>query len=66
MLQIWQSGRATLPSKIGGKLPIAPSAVKANCKGLNSNEFYPVPHELSIPEIKEVIEEFKKGAVLAK
>jgi len=40
--------------------------VKVHNKGLTSNEVYPVPHELTIPEIKEVIEDFRRGAVFAK
>ena len=57
-LQIWHGGRAVHPDHIGGKTPVAPSAIAINAtvhtsKGRQQHE---VPHALTIEEIKEIVQ----------
>ncbi|KAL4506994.1 hypothetical protein ABPG72_001415 [Tetrahymena utriculariae] len=65
-LQIWHGGRTTNKIQIEGRDPVAPSPIAINGINRYTNLSYDVPHELSIQEIKEVVEEFRKGAINAK
>jgi N-ethylmaleimide reductase len=63
-LQIWHTGRATHPALIGGKTPVAPSAIKIDgqlytYEGLKSFE---TPKELEISEIKDIVKQFATAA----
>ena len=62
--QIWHVGRISSPLLLDGRTPVAPSAIAAegNLNVYRPLTPYPVPHALTIPEIKEVVEEFRKGA----
>jgi len=44
-----------MTSSLNGQLPVAPSALANSESAPYSNEKYPVPRELSIPEIKEIV-----------
>ncbi|KAL4473221.1 hypothetical protein ABPG72_015602 [Tetrahymena utriculariae] len=66
MLQIWHCGRSANISQLGGKSPVAPSPIAINYKSRATGEDYPVPHELTIEEIKQVVQQFKQGAIYAK
>ncbi|KAL4475982.1 hypothetical protein ABPG72_007868 [Tetrahymena utriculariae] len=67
MLQIWHNGRAVNASQIGGQQPVGPSPIAIDQNNfLANNEPYPVPHELTIEEIKEIVQQYKRGAELAK
>ena len=61
-LQIWHCGRAG-HSNDGG-LPVAPSPIplKGQAHTSKGKADYEVPHELTIEEIKEIVEQFRKGA----
>lgn len=62
--QIWHVGRISAPVFLGGRLPVSSTAVaaKGNLSVLRPLTPYPVPHALTIPEIAEVVEEFRRGA----
>jgi 2,4-dienoyl-CoA reductase-like NADH-dependent reductase (Old Yellow Enzyme family) len=67
-MQIWHVGRISHPLFLGGKLPVAPSAVKP--KGHVSHvrpltEFV-TPRALKTAEVKDVVEQFRRGAQNAK
>lgn len=63
-LQLWHAGRVAHPDNIGGQQPVAPSPIKAEGKAFTANGFkeYVTPRELSIAEIKTIIEEYRQGA----
>ncbi|MDB5464793.1 MAG: flavin oxidoreductase/NADH oxidase, partial [Phenylobacterium sp.] len=64
LLQLWHVGRISDPSFHGGAAPVAPSAIAANgnVSLLRPQRPYPVPRELSIDEIKGVVEAYRQGA----
>jgi 2,4-dienoyl-CoA reductase-like NADH-dependent reductase (Old Yellow Enzyme family) len=65
--QIWHVGRISDPTFLGGRLPVAPSAVAAlgNVSLLRPVRPFVTPHELTIEEIKQTIEAFRRGAANA-
>ncbi|GAM61472.1 2,4-dienoyl-CoA reductase [Vibrio ishigakensis] len=71
--QLWHVGRVTHPDNIGGKQPVSSSAIKAdNVKvfidnGTDEPGFVDVvePRELSVDEIKAVVEEYRQAALNA-
>ena len=67
-MQIWHGGRAVHPDHIGGKTPVAPSAIAINASVHTSTGRVPhvVPHELTVDEIKQLVKDFRKGAENAK
>ncbi len=72
-LQLWHGGRQAHPANMGGELPIAPSAIRAEEKAVvrdGAGGFAEVdqvvPRALALDEISGVIEEFRQGAERAK
>ncbi|MGQ3058935.1 MAG: oxidoreductase, partial [Nevskia sp.] len=72
-LQLWHGGRQAHPANMGGELPIAPSAIRAEEKAVvrdGAGGFVEVdqvvPRALALDEIPGVIEEFRQGAERAK
>lgn len=65
--QIWHVGRVTHPELTGGAQPIAPSAVKPNITAYThkGKVEVPLPRELSVDEIKQVVDEYRRGAANA-
>jgi len=65
--QIWHVGRVTHPELIGGAHPVAPSAVKPNVVAYTHKGKVeaPEPRELSVDEIKQVVDEYRRGAANA-
>lgn len=63
-LQLWHSGRISHPSLLGGKLPVAPSAIAAEGELHTPEGKRPMetPRALETHEIPEVVEQFRKGA----
>jgi 2,4-dienoyl-CoA reductase-like NADH-dependent reductase (Old Yellow Enzyme family) len=68
LLQLWHVGRISDPIFLDGKLPVAPSAIqpKGNVSLVRPEKPYVTPRALEVSEIKEVIEQFRKGAENAK
>jgi 2,4-dienoyl-CoA reductase-like NADH-dependent reductase (Old Yellow Enzyme family) len=66
-LQLWHTGRISHPMFLGGKAPVAPSAVaaKGNVSQVNPKVPYPVPRPLEHAEIAGVIQAYAQGARLA-
>ncbi|EGR31688.1 hypothetical protein IMG5_104290 [Ichthyophthirius multifiliis] len=66
-MQIWHGGRASDPliNKSGITYGPSPIGIKLINRRAN-NEYYKVPHEMTKQQIKEVIEEFKQGAIYCK
>jgi N-ethylmaleimide reductase len=72
-LQLWHAGRQAHPANIGGRLPVAPSALRAYEHSAIRDENGSiveveqiVPRALALDEIPGIVEEFRHGAVLAK
>lgn len=69
-LQLWHVGRQSHNDlQPGGELPVAPSAVASGCQSAvvpGVLKDHPVPRALETREIPGVVEEFRRGAELAK
>jgi N-ethylmaleimide reductase len=65
--QIWHVGRMTHPELTGGAQPIAPSAVKPNVLAYTRKGKMeaPEPRALSKEEIRQVVDEYRRGAANA-
>ena len=62
--QIWHVGRVSDPLFLAGKLPVAPSAIapEGTVTLVRPKKEFETPRALEISEIKDVVEEFRKGA----
>ena len=62
--QIWHVGRISDPDFLNGQLPVAPSAIAASgtVSLLRPQRSFVTPRALEIPEIKAVVEAFRRGA----
>jgi len=67
-MQLWHVGRISDPSLLDGQPPVSASAIAArgDVSLLRPKRPYPVPRPLSLDEIKEVVEAYRKGAENAK
>ncbi|MBV5257863.1 alkene reductase [Synechococcus moorigangaii CMS01] len=69
-LQLWHMGRASHSSFHGGKLPIAPSAIKIeNGEEIHTplgKQPYEVPRAIATAEIPGIVEEYRQAAIRAK
>lgn len=67
-LQLWHVGRMSHPTFHDGEKPLAPSAVNPKAKSYTYNGFEDTvePKAMSIQEIKETVQEYKKAAQNAK
>lgn len=63
-LQLWHVGRMSHPDFHNGELPVAPSAINPNDKAYTPDGFKDTvtPHELTVEEIKQIVQDFKQGA----
>lgn len=68
LLQLWHVGRISDPSFLEGQPPVAPSPIAADGEVslLRPKRPYPVPRALSLEEIPEVVEAYRRGAENAK
>jgi 2,4-dienoyl-CoA reductase-like NADH-dependent reductase (Old Yellow Enzyme family) len=66
--QIWHVGRVSHSMFLQGKLPVAPSAIApaGHVSIVRPEVGFETPHALTLDEIKEVIEEFRLGALHAR
>jgi N-ethylmaleimide reductase len=65
VLQLWHVGRISHQSfQPGGKLPVAPSAIRPNAQAFTANGFEPIPtpRALDIAEIPGVVAQYAQGA----
>jgi 2,4-dienoyl-CoA reductase-like NADH-dependent reductase (Old Yellow Enzyme family) len=62
--QIWHVGRISDPELLGGRPPVAPSAIAAtgHVSLLRPKRPYPVPRALETAEARQVVEAFRRGA----
>jgi 2,4-dienoyl-CoA reductase-like NADH-dependent reductase (Old Yellow Enzyme family) len=67
-LQLWHVGRISDPIYLNGQLPVAPSAIaaKGHVSHVRPHKAYVTPRALELREIPEIIEQFRRGARLAK
>ena len=68
-LQLWHTGRASHSSFHGGKLPVAPSAIKSNEPEVHTptgKQPPEVPRALESAEIPRVVEDYRRAAERAK
>lgn len=64
-LQLWHCGRVSHSSMLpGGKLPVAPSAIKLDGQGFTYQgmQDYALPHALTLAEIPPIIEQYGVAA----
>ncbi len=64
LLQLWHVGRISDPMYLGGKLPVAPSALApaGHVSQVRPIKPFVTPRALGIEEIPGIIEEYRKGA----
>jgi N-ethylmaleimide reductase len=65
VLQLWHVGRISHPSfQPGGKLPVAPSAIRPNVQAYTANGFEPIPtpRALETDEIPGIVQQYVQGA----
>jgi 2,4-dienoyl-CoA reductase-like NADH-dependent reductase (Old Yellow Enzyme family) len=62
--QIWHVGRISDPTFLNGRLPVAPSAIapSGTVSHLRPQRPFVTPRALEIPEIKAIIQAFRRGA----
>ena len=67
-LQLWHMGRVSHPDFLGGKLPVAPSAVAAKGETYTptGKKAYVTPRALDLEEIPFVVQEYAHAARLAR
>lgn len=67
-LQLWHCGRMSHPKFHNGDKPLAPSAINPNAQSYTPDGFEDTvePKAMTITEIKETVQEFKKAAQNAK
>lgn len=63
-IQLWHVGRMSHPDFHNGELPVAPSAINPNDKSFTPQGFKDTvtPRELTIPEIKQIVQDFTNAA----
>jgi N-ethylmaleimide reductase len=67
-MQIWHGGRAAHPLFNGGKEAVGPSAlaIESETHTPEGKKPYTVPRELTVDEIKNIVNDFRQGAINAK
>ncbi|WP_018476129.1 alkene reductase [Pontibacter roseus] len=63
-LQLWHVGRMSHPDFHNGEFPVAPSAINPNAQAFTPEGFKSTvtPRALTIPEIKQIVQDFKQAA----
>ena len=64
MMQLWHVGRVSDPSYLGGRLPVAPSAVRpaGHVSLVRPTKNYETPRALDLGEIPAVVAAYRRGA----
>ncbi|VVB72014.1 NADPH dehydrogenase [uncultured archaeon] len=67
-LQLWHVGRVSHSDLLGGQQPLAPSAlpVEGYVHGPSGKKKIEIPRAIKIDEISSIIDQFRKGAKMAK
>ena len=67
VLQLWHMGRVSHPDFQNGNLPVAPSPIAADgmANTPEGKKPYVVPHELTIQEIRMIIDDYARAATQA-
>ncbi len=67
-MQLWHVGRISHPMFLDGRDPVSasPVAAKGDVSLVRPKQPYPTPRELSLADIAEVVEAYRKGAENAK
>jgi N-ethylmaleimide reductase len=67
-MQIWHAGRAAHPLLNDGKEPVSSSAIAIDGETHTpeGKKAYTVPRELTVDEIKSIVNDFRQGAINAK
>ena len=65
--QIWHVGRISDPTFLNGQLPVAPSAIAApgHVSLIRPQKPFVTPRALTLDEVKQIPEQFRRGAQLA-
>jgi 2,4-dienoyl-CoA reductase-like NADH-dependent reductase (Old Yellow Enzyme family) len=68
VLQLWHVGRISHSYFLDGQLPVAPSAIApdADVSLLRPKRRFETPHALTKDEIRDIVEDFRRGAENAK
>jgi len=66
--QLWHVGRVSHPDFHGGELPVGPSAIAAvgEAYTVNGRQTLEAPRALTLAELPEIVEQFRRAAVNAK
>ena len=66
--QLWHVGRVSDPIYLKGELPVAPSAIAVDgyVSLVRPKKTYVTPRALTIPEIQNIVADFKQAAINAK
>jgi len=66
--QLWHVGRISHPSLLNGAKPVAPSAIQpeGHVSSMRPITAFEVPRALELSEISGIVDQFKRGAILAK
>ena len=67
LAQIWHVGRVSHPDLIDGAQPVGPSAIapRLTARTRTAKESMGVPHVLTVPEIAEIVDQYRRGAANA-
>jgi len=68
LLQLWHVGRISDPVYLDGKLPVGPSAIAASghVSLIRPKKAFVTPRALELEEIPGIVEDYRRGSVLAK
>lgn len=68
VLQLWHMGRVSHPDFLDGALPVAPSAIAAtgHTTTPQGKKDYVTPRALDASELPGIVQDYKRGALLAK
>ncbi|MFT4152137.1 MAG: alkene reductase [Paracoccaceae bacterium] len=64
VVQLWHVGRISHPDLLGGRAPLAPSAIRANGKTFVGGEYIPLgePRAMTVEEIAATVQDYRHAA----
>ena len=68
VVQLWHTGRISHPSLLGGRTPVAPSAIKPAGKIYTTSgmQEFVTPRALEVHEIRAIVQQYREAARLAR